>query len=304
LENFKLKFIKTFFTIIAFFIIANHTTAQNFKPYILAATSDEPLTEISEVVKTNLTESGMDVVGEYSPANDSNRIVLVITSDELRNGVKTIGGLTGFASAMRVGLTVENDIVNISYTNPIYWGNAYYGDNYDQVQSHYISVTEKISSALSNIGESLKLPFGSKDGLSEKSLRNYRYMFGMAKFDDVIKLNEFDSFEDAVSTIDGKLANSENFIYSVEYPEQKLKLYGIAIGGEKGEERFLPIIDISTPKHTAFLPYELLVVDKKVVILHGRYRIALSFPDLTMITFSKIMSTPGDIKEALKGYTQ
>ncbi|MFC1535965.1 hypothetical protein ACFL4H_01200 [Candidatus Neomarinimicrobiota bacterium] len=299
-----MKFIKTFFTMIAFLIIANHTTAQNFKPYILATTSDEPLAEISEIVKTNLTESGMDVVGEYSPANDSNRIVLVITSDELRNGVKTIGGLTGFASAMRVGLTVENDIVNISYTNPIYWGNAYYGDNYDQVQSHYISVTEKINSALSNIGESLNLPFGSEDGLSEKSLRNYRYMFGMAKFDDVIILNEFDSFEDAVSTIDGELANSENFIYSVEFTDEKLKLFGIAIGGEKGEERFLPIIDISTPKHTAFLPYELLIIDKKAVMLHGRYRIALSFPDLTMITFSKIMSTPGDIKEALKGYTQ
>ena len=299
-----MKFSKTFLTIIAFFIIANHATAQNFKPYILATTSDEPLSEISEVVKTTLTESGLEVIGEYSPANDSNRKVFVITSAELKNSVKTIGGLTGFASAMRVGLTVENDIVNISYTNPIYWGNAYYGDNYNQVQSHYISVTEKICSALSNVGESLDLPFGSDEGLSEKSLRNYRYMFGMEKFDDVVKLNEFDSFEDAVSAIDGKLANSENFIYSVEFTDEKLKLYGIAIGGEKGEERFLPIIDISTLKHTASLPYELLIVDKKAVMLHGRYRIALSFPDLTMMTFSKIMSTPGDIKEILKGYTQ
>ena len=299
-----MKFSKTFLTIIVFSIIANNATAQNLKPYILAATSDEPLAEISELVKTNLTEFGLEVIGEYSPANDSNRKVFIITSAELKNGVKTIGGLTGLASALRVGLTVENDIINISYTNPIYWGNAYFGDNYDQVQSHYISVTEKISSALSSIGESMDLPFGSEDGLSEKSLRKYRYMFGMEKFDDVVKLNEFDSFEDAVRTIDGNLANSEYFIYTVEYPEQKLKLYGIAIGGEKGEERFLPIIDISTPKHTGFLPYELLIIDKKAVMLHGRYRIALSFPDLTMMTFSKIMSTPGDIKKVLKGYTQ
>jgi hypothetical protein len=35
-------------------------------------------------------------------------------------------------------------------------------------------------------------------------------------------------------------------------------------------------------------------------MLHGRYRIALSFPDLTMGTFSKIMSTPGDIEDLLK----
>ena len=29
-------------------------------------------------------------------------------------------------------------------------------------------------------------------------------MIGMEKFDDVVKLNEFDSFEDAVSTVDAK----------------------------------------------------------------------------------------------------
>ncbi len=298
-----MKFIKVLI-IILISLSVNNLNAQVFKPYILAATSDASLAEISDLVKTNITESELEIIGDYSPANDSNRIVFVITSVELEDAVKTIGGLTGFASALRIGLTIENDIINISYTNPIYWGNAYFGDNYDQVQQQYISITEKISSALSNIGEAKDLPFGSEDGITEKSLRKYRYMFGMEKFDDVAKLNEFDSFEEAVNTIDEKLSNSENLVYSVEYPEQKLKLYGIAIDGDKGEEHFLPIIDITTPQHTAFLPYELLIVDKKAVMMHGRYRIALSFPDLTMMTFSKIMSTPGDIKKHLQSYTK
>ena len=129
-------------------------------------------------------------------------------------------------------------------------------------------------------------------------------MIGMEKFGDVVKLNEFDSFEDAISTVDQNLAESENFVYSVEFANSKIKLYGIAVDGEKGEDHFLPIIDITSPKHTAFLPYELLVIDNKAVMLHGRYRIALSFPDLTMMTFSKIMSTPGDIKYVLKEYTK
>jgi len=60
----------------------------------------------------------------------------------------------------------------------------------------------------------------------------------------------------------------------------------------------MPIIDIDNPKHTAFLPYEILVMNGEVHMLHGRYRIALSFPDLTMGTFTKIMSTPGDIENA------
>ena len=299
-----MKFIKTILTIIIFSIFTNYVTAQNLQPYILAATSDASLSAISNAVKTNLAESGLDVIGEYSPANDSHRKVFVVTSDELKDAVKTIGGLTGFASALRVALTDENGTINVSYTNPIYWGNAYFGENYYEVQSNYLTVAEKISSALFKIGESKNIPFGTEDGLTEKSLRKYRYMFGMERFDDVAKLNKFESFEDAVNTIDGKLADSENLVYSVEFPEQKLKLYGIAIGGEKGEEHFLPIIDISTPQHTAFLPYELLIVDKKAVMMHGRYRIALSFPDLTMRTFSKIMSTPGDIKKDLQGYTK
>jgi hypothetical protein len=35
-------------------------------------------------------------------------------------------------------------------------------------------------------------------------------------------------------------------------------------------------------------------------MLHGRYRIALSFPDLKMGTFTKIRSIPGDIEDLLK----
>jgi hypothetical protein len=38
----------------------------------------------------------------------------------------------------------------------------------------------------------------------------------------------------------------------------------------------------------------------EVHMLHGRFRIALAFPDLTMGTFTKIMSTPGNIQDLLE----
>ena len=240
---------------------------------------------------------------EYSPANDTNRKVFIITNNDLTEKVDEVGGLTGFAATLRVALT-DNDGINISYTNPIYWGNAYWVKNYDQVESLYTEIANNIKTALSNVGESKDLPFGSEEGLSPKSLKKYRYMIGMEKFDNVVELNEFDSFENAVNTVDQNLVESEKFVYSVEFAKSKIKLYGIAVDGEKGEDHFLPIIDITSPKHTAFLPYELLIIDNKAVMLHGRYRIALSFPDLTMMTFSKIMSTPGDIKDVLKEYTK
>ena len=62
-----------------------------------------------------------------------------------------------------------------------------------------------------------------------------------------------------------------------------LLLYGIALKGETGEGQFVPIIDIAQQKHVTFLPYELLVVGKEVRMLHGRFRIALSLPDLTTL---------------------
>ena len=93
-------------------------------------------------------------------------------------------------------------------------------------------------------------------------------------------------------------------VYSIEIPDKRLKLYGVGLSGELGESHFLPIIDMNTPKHTAFLPYEILVIDNEVVMLHGRYRIALSFPDLTMMTFGKIMSTPGDIEDYMQSLTE
>jgi len=295
-----MKYFKTLILI----LISNIILAQNHKPYILASVSDGTLSEISENVNINLLSNGFEILGKYSPANDPNREVLIVTTENLKNAVNDEGGLLGFAATLRVALKEGEDGVNISYTNPIYWGNAYWRTKFESVENIYNEINSYLNDALSNIGTQKNEQFGSEDGISEKSLRKYRYMIGMEKFDNTVELNEFDSHEEAVQIIDSNLADSEDLVYSIALPDAKLKLYGIVIGGEKGEDKFLPIIDITSPKHTAFLPYELLVVDKQAIMLHGRYRIALSFPDLTMMTFSKIMSTPGDIKKALKEYTK
>ena len=159
---------------------------------------------------------------------------------------------------------------------------------------------------MAGLGTVKDIPFGSEDGLSAKDLRHYHYMFGMEYFEDVVVLNNFSSYEVAKSVIESKLAKGGDtrLVYAFELPGSKLKLYGIALSGESGEEHFLPIIDIGTPRHTAFLPYEILLNGNQAVMLHGRYRIALSFPDLSMTTFGKIMSTPGDIEDLMRSVTE
>jgi len=90
-------------------------------------------------------------------------------------------------------------------------------------------------------------------------------------------------------------------VYRVDLPDKKETVFGIAITeGEGADKTIMPIIDISEPKHTAHLPYEMVVSNGKAYMPHGKFRIALDFPDLTMGTFMKISGAPSAIEEKLK----
>jgi len=277
--------------------------SQNLKPYIVGFETTETVTVTAEKLINQLDENGIKPVGQYQPANDKNRYIIVFTSSDLENAVKKIGGLTGFAATLRIGITNENGKTVVSYTNPLYWGNAYFRGDYDKVSGNYTLLTEHLEKAMKALGTFLGKPFGSKQGLSAKELQKYHYMMAMPYFEDVVELAKFDNYTSAVAKIESSIKKgipTVKLVSKVTIPGKELTLYNFALSGEKGESKFLPIIDISQPKHTAFLPYEVLVSGNKVLMLHGRYRIAISFPDLTMMTFTKIMSTPGDIEGLLK----
>ncbi|MBT8189554.1 MAG: hypothetical protein HKO89_00525 [Saprospiraceae bacterium] len=280
--------------------------AQNLKPYTIGAYAEGSIKDVASMVEQNLRSEGFEVIGSYRPVEDNNRWVISFTSDDLRSAVKKTGGLTGFALAWRVALTKENGTVIISYPTPEYWGNAYFRDSFAKVKNEYASYSTKILNAMKACGTKGGATFGSEEGHDKDKLQNYKYMFGMPKFDKTHTLNEFSSYDEAVRTIDANLqkgvSNLEK-VYSVEIKDKQLKLYGIGLRGEKGEGKFMHKIDVSSPKHTAFLPYEFLVKGNEVHMLHGRFRIALSFPDLSMGQFMKIVSTPPDIKDLLETAT-
>jgi hypothetical protein len=285
-------------------LLAGFTAAsQTLMPYILGATASGSIDKTKVKVKSGLEGAGFTVVGEYMPVEDASRWVIIVSHPALDHAVKAVGELTGFAATLRVGLTKENSIINVSYTNPTYWGNAYFRDDFDKVAGDYTKVEAAFKAAVANVGEAKGTAFGSEEGVEIDDLKNYHYMFGMPYFDETKELADFDSHNEAIARIENSLKWGKpgvKLVYRHDVPGTKLVLYGLALSGEDGEGNFMPKIDISTPKHTAFLPYELLVMDNEVHMLHGRFRIALSFPDLTMGTFTKIMSTPGDIEELLE----
>jgi len=276
--------------------------SQNLKPYIVGFETKESIKTVQDKLLKELDANGLNVVGQYQPANDKNRWLIVFTAPELENSVKKIGGLTGFASTLRIAITVENEKTIVTYTLPEYWGNAYFRADYDKVASNYAALKLRLETAMKACGDFSGKSFGSKLGITGKDLRKYHYMMAMPYFEDVVELGKFENYNAALACIEKNLKKGMaglRMVSKVSTPGKELTLYNFAVSGAKGESKFLPIIDIGQPKHTAFLPYEVLVNGGRVLMLHGRYRIALSFPDLTMGTFTKIMSTPGDIEEVL-----
>ncbi len=288
-------------------LLSINLQAEKLKPYVLGAVSKLSMAQSKAMVKENLEKAGLDVLGSYQPANDPGRYVYAVSSKGLVSAVQQYGGLRAFAAVLKVALTEKDGAINISYTNPYYWGNAYFQDDFPSVASHYNSISNKLVAAMKMSGQYKGTSFGSEKGVDLDDLRDYQYMFGMPEFDDVIVLGKFDSFEQAENRVEANLKKGINGlkeVYSICIPGKKLTLFGIAVSGAKGEAYFVPIIDKSNLKNTAFLPYEILIDGNKVIMLHGRYRIALSFPDLSMGTFSKIMSTPGDIEDQLSKLCQ
>lgn len=276
--------------------------AQDLKPYTLGTSGDQSVAALTAAVIDALNANGLKVIGTYENVH-ADAAIVAFTSDELLESVQQVGGLTGLAATLRVAITKESGKSVVSYTTPEYWGTAYFRDDFNSVKSNYDKLSKKLVSSMSAIGVYNGKTFGSEKGLEPKKLKSYRYMFGMPKFDDVVVLGEFDSANAAVDHIEATIKKGVHGlvqVYKVAIPNTDLVLYGFGMTDAEGEKNFMPKIDIGSHKHTAFLPYEILVNGKEVVMLHGRYRIALSFPDLTMGTFTKIMSTPGYIEDTLE----
>ena len=104
-----------------------------------------------------------------------------------------------------------------------------------------------------------------------------------------------------LTTIQKNLSNASGStvkIYEIVDKGSKVAIFGVGLPNpEEGEANFLPIIG---ENHAAAMPYEIILQGNLANMLHGRYRFALHWPELKMGTFTKIMSSPGDVEDAMK----
>jgi hypothetical protein len=272
--------------------------AQELSPYIKVGDSDNNIKQTSILAIKALEENGFEILGQYNSQNNEAFMVIVFTRKDLQTTVLKIKDRGALASALKVGLKSNGSKTTISYLNPEYLFNAYLCDEYPKHEVALQKVTNDVKTALSSLGDINK---GYGGSLSADKLRKYHYKMMMPYFSDPVELKQFKSFEEGVNTIEKNLAAKKGYtklVYKLNFPSEKIAVFGVALlDKEKGEGHFLPIIG---EDHIAAMPYEIILQGNTATMLHGRYRLALHWPELTMGTFMKIMSTPGDIEDTLE----
>ena len=268
-------------------------TAWAISPYLQGdSVTGGTVQAVATAVEGKLKNGGFKVVGKYFPKNLAGYGVVVATDDEMLDQVGAAGGTAILGAAIRVGVKADG---SVSYTNPDYWYRAYFRKGFD-----------KREAAVKNLQTRLQDALGAGKGMggdeTAASLTNYRYMIGMERLDSPKnKLAEYGSFADALKTVRDNLAKGAGKtgkIYEIVMPDRKLAVFGVAMNDPAaGDSEWIRKIDMQNS--IAGLPYEVYIVNNEVESPHGRFRIALAFPDVGMGQFMRISSLPNTIMETM-----
>ncbi len=279
-----------------------NVSAQKQPAYYLVATSQGTIADAERSVTTALQSSGFNVIGQYNPANSENLAVVCYTHPDLEKIALDFADRGALAAALKIGFKKEDNSVKISMINPMYLFYAYFVDGIDVHEKELLAISERAKTAMKKVGSNFT-PFGGE--LSKKELQNYHYKIMMPYFEDAEELKEFDSFEAGLKTIRENLnagKGDTKKVYELIYTDKKVAVFGVALlNTEEGEPKFLPIIG---DENVAAMPYEIILQGKTASILPGKYRLAISWPNLSMGTFMKIMNTPGDIEDTMEELTE
>ncbi len=270
-----------------------------YKPFVLASTGTGDLVETTEQVAGALESAGFRIVGRYSPVTDTQ--ILVATSDVLIEAALA-NERGAYAAAQRVSISRVGDHVEVGFVNPKYIQHAYRLDaDLDEV---YVQLTEALGFD--------RVCGGGKKKMTAKKLRKYNYMMGMQKFDDPSELGSFESHEAAVQAVEDGLAREGDGlvkVYRIDLPGGQQTLFGVGMSAVEGvdskidETEQMNVVDFEGCRKRAYFPYEILVDGNNVEALHMRFRMAVHFPNLSMMGkhgFTKLMPYPGDIEDALE----
>lgn len=262
-------------------------------PYLQAnkLPAAELSTQLSQVEKM-LQAEGFKVLGKHTPKGIASYATLVVADPDMLEVIRASGTNSSIiAAGIRIGVGSDG---SVSYMNPDYWYRAY-------LRRHYAGAAKNIKSVQERLAKALGEGVGFGGDVPPGELANYRYMFGMERFDSENSLlDTHASFDEALKAVQGNLARGvgdTQRVYEVVMPAQKMAVFGVAMNSTSDGEAWW--VNKIGADHPAGLPYEVFVVDNKVYALYARYRIALAWPALGMGKFMGIINAPEAIRSTL-----
>lgn len=285
--------------VVSIFSVSAMAADTLYKPFVLASVSEGTLEDTTRDTINSLKAAGFQIAGQYAPVEGTN--IIVATNDAM----KVFAGRTdrgGYAAGQRVSVSEADGKIEVAYINPVYIQYAY------RVDGDMQPIYDSLSSALGMVREC----GGGKKKMTAKKLGKYHYMMGMQHFDDPYELGSFDSHEAAVAAVETGLAKPDDAlsqVYRIDIPGTDQTVFGVGmIKTNEDEENFdstfqMEVVDFEGCKKHAYFPYEVLVNGNDVEALHMRFRMAVHFPNLSMMGghgFTKLMGTVGAIEDALK----
>lgn len=288
-----------FISMLGFTIFAN--AEEELPAYFMVGSLDATMEEAVSQVKAALQTKGFEVIGDYKPGANNGLHVVSFTRDDLQKTTLTVKDRGALASVLKIGFVKKEGKINVSMLNPMYLFYAYLMDEADNMKPALSKIADDAKSAMEIIGKDFTGFGGSEEA---DDLKDYHYMMMMPYFTDPVELKEFTSFDEGVKTIRKNLqAGKGNTVkvYELIFEDKQVAVFGVGLlDQEEGEAHFLPIIG---EENIAALPYEIILQGKEATMLHGKYRFALHWPELSMKQFMKISSTPGDVEDFLEALT-
>ena len=270
-----------------------------YKPFVLASVSDGSLEDATTDTVKALKGAGFEIAGQYTPIEGTN--IIVATNDAMKVfAARTERG--GYSVGQRVSVSEADGKIEVAYINPVYIQYAY------RVDGDMQPIFDSLKGALGMVKEC----GGGDKKMTAKKLGKYHYMMGMQYFDDPYELGSFDSHEAAVAAVEQGLARPGDAltqIYRIDIPGTEQTVFGVGmIKSNEDENNFdstyqMEVVDFDGCKKRAYFPYEVLVKGSEVEALHMRFRMAVHFPNLSMMGghgFTKLMGTVGAIEDALE----
>lgn len=260
------------------------------KPFTLAKIyKNTTLIRVESHIKKQLSAAGFKVVGTYEPYKTV-KVIIVTNAALLKTATKSKYG--GFGAGIRISLSQTDNNIQVSHNNPTYMGIAF------NMKSNLSSTRKKLADTLGYIKD-----FGG-EGIASSKLAHYNYSIGLEGFNGFMDLAEHKSHKAALKSVEAGFArNFKNMkkVYRIDIPGKKQSIFGISLKNDKEDQKFLndhfvmEILDDKELRRSAHLPYELMVIGKRVIIMHPHYRIAINFPDLRMFgkhSFGNLMDLP------------